>query len=152
MTSRARPRRPAAAAGPASPAQPGAYAHAFAAARAGLPELVPANPAVDADDDEEDLPAGLAPQVELLGGVERATEAAPRKTVNNNTLPTMPIGHAATLRRMPSRALAKPKPFPMISRQKMPGPMSIWAFSNRASSSEKSMVILHSSGRTNAGV
>ena len=38
-----------------------------------LPVLVPAHPAVDADDDEEDLPAGLAPQIELLRGVEGAT-------------------------------------------------------------------------------
>ena len=39
--------------------------------------------------------------------------------MNNNTLPTMPMGQAATLRRMPSRALAKPKPLPMISRHRM---------------------------------
>ena len=76
----------------------------------------------------------------------------PRKTVNNNTLPTMPIGHASTLRCMPRMALAKPKPFPMISRQRMPGPISSWAFSNRSSSAEKSMGILHCSGRTNTGV
>src|SRR4029450_7433432 len=32
--------------------------------------------------------------------------AVPTKTVNNNTLPTMPTGHGATLGRMPKGALA----------------------------------------------
>jgi hypothetical protein len=39
-----------------------------------LPELMPAHPAVDADDDEEDLAACLAPQIQLLGSVERSTD------------------------------------------------------------------------------
>ncbi len=54
--------------------------------------------------------------------------ALPTKTVNSNTLPTMPMGHAATLRRMPRIALASPNPFPMISRHRMAlEPMTSWA-------------------------
>src|SRR4029453_11385923 len=49
------------------------YPDAFFGVR--LPVLIPAHPAVDADNDEEDLPAGLAPQSQLLRGVERATDS-----------------------------------------------------------------------------
>ena len=60
---------------PALPAGPGRCdAHAFAAARTGLPELVPAIPAVDADRQEEDLSGRLAVEVEVLGGVEHPAQ------------------------------------------------------------------------------
>src|SRR5215216_2552748 len=66
--------------------------------------------------------------------------AVPTKTVNNKTLPTMPTGHAATLRNMPSSALANPNPLPMISRHKMTlAPTWSSAFSNRRSTSWRSI-------------
>src|SRR5919107_1433397 len=56
--------------GPAGPA--GAYADPFPAR--GPLELVPADEAVDADREEEDLPAGLAVEVQVVRGVEDAAE------------------------------------------------------------------------------
>ena len=127
-----------------------AYPDALLSVR--LLELVPADPAVDADDDEEDLAAGLALQIQVVRGVEGAPRAVPTKTVNSKTLPTMPTGHAATLRRMPRMALASPNPLPMISRHRMVELADVQLGLQQLRQQLLRSMITHSSGRTNAGV
>ena len=90
-------------------AQRGTTAGAF---RPGSAVLAPAPPAVDADDDEEDLPRGLAVERRALAVAERLAQ----EDGEQQGVAEMPIGQVQTLRHIPSRAEARPKTLPTISR------------------------------------
>ena len=73
--------------------------------------------------------------------------------MNNNTLPTMPTGHAATLRRMPSRCAGQAEAVADdLPPQDAGGANVDLGVQQPQEYVLEIHVILHSSGRTNAGV